>query len=93
MQPYAHEEVCVECATTVATGLPTSDGEPNDVAPRNFFYHTLKPLLDIYIGSRVCEPFICPFLHQCNNRVACLGHNGSVPILPWLLQLRTEGVR
>jgi hypothetical protein len=37
-----------------AASLPAAKGEPHDVSPRNFFYHSLKPLLDILIGSHVC---------------------------------------
>ena len=72
-QPYAHEEVRVESATTVATSLPASEGEPNDVSPRNFFNHSLKSLLDLRIGSCVCQPFIRPFLYECSNSVSNRG--------------------
>ena len=73
VQLYAHEKVRVEYATTVATSLPSSEGEPNDVSPRHFFNHSLKPLLDIGMGSRAFQPFIRPFLYECSNSVSNRG--------------------
>ena len=78
--------------TTVATSLPSSDGEPNDVSPRNFFNHSLKSLLDLHIGSCVCQPFIRSFLYECSNRVSNRGQNSSVPVHPFHLQPGTESV-